>query len=238
MTTKGISSVVEVCPKLRYLSKHHVFADMSASMIIAFLQFMPSNTGVLSNQQTRSKELFDGCHFVNAETIVWIIVGCPASEVFRINSFSQSTFTIPSRDLLKEPWDSTKFRELKLHLQLDKVQKASNKEEMIFSDPVPRWMIGLERIFYQLTVLTDLRILDLRVAVERRGDDATISNRNKAFVGMLTLDDRATGLSWLAAVARRTDESGASLRIFQPKCDIGRIRVQATGSRLDCRTLA
>src|SRR5690349_21766644 len=85
---------------------------------------------------------------------------------------------IPSRDLLEEPWESTKFRELKFHLQLDKEQEASNKEEMVFSDPMPRWTIGLERLYHQLAVLTDLRILDLRVAVERR-DDATISYRNK-----------------------------------------------------------
>ncbi|KAF9546020.1 hypothetical protein EC957_010296 [Mortierella hygrophila] len=176
MTTKGIFSVVEACPKLRDLSKHHVFTDMSASMIIAFLQFMPSNNGVLSNQDHRLDYR-------------WV----PASEVFMISSFPQSAFTIPSRDLVEEPWGPIKFSELKLQHQLDKEQEASNKEEMIFSDPMPRWIIRLERIFCQFTVLTDLRILDPRVAVERRGDDATISYKNKAFVRMLKPEDRATG---------------------------------------------
>lgn len=88
-------------------------------------------------------------------------------EVFKISSFWQLTFTIPSRDLLEEPWESTKFRELKLHLHLDKEQEASSKEEMVSSDPMPRWMIGLKRLYHQLAGLTDLQILDLRVPVER-----------------------------------------------------------------------
>ncbi|KAF9274501.1 hypothetical protein BGZ88_002975, partial [Linnemannia elongata] len=66
----------------------------------------------------------------------------------------------------------TNLKELKLCLRLDEEQEAPYEAEMFFSDPMPRWTIGLERLYRQVRCLPDLRILDLRVAVERNIPDS------------------------------------------------------------------
>ncbi|KAF9154926.1 hypothetical protein BG015_011611 [Linnemannia schmuckeri] len=186
-----VSCAVKVCTKLEALSNHHLFTDRGASMAIAFPQSMPSNTA----DSVKSIVLGD-CHYINAGSVIWIFVGSPVLEAFRNSSFWQLDFKIPLKDLVEKPWKSTKLRELKLHPQFAKEQEAPNKEEFVFSNSMPRWMIGLERLYRQLTVLTDLRGLDLRVAVERR-DVAYITYMNKTFVAVSTLEDQvAARLDW------------------------------------------
>ncbi|KAH7047098.1 hypothetical protein BKA57DRAFT_506093 [Linnemannia elongata] len=89
-------------------------------------------------------------------------------------------------------------------------QEAPYEAEMFFSDPMPRWTIGLERLYRQVRCLPDLRLLDLRVAVERNipdsYDDEITAYKDKTFVGMLTLEAPVSG-----RVAGRTRESGGGL---------------------------
>ncbi|KAF9332076.1 hypothetical protein BGZ91_011843 [Linnemannia elongata] len=81
--------------------------------------------------------------------------------------------------------------ELKLCLRLDEEQEAPYEAEMFFSNPMPCWTLGLERLYRQVRCLPDLRILGLRIAVERNipdsYDDEITTYKDKTFVGMLTL---------------------------------------------------
>lgn len=96
-----------------------------------------------------------------------IFVHSPALEVFRISIAHRSKLEISLDELLSQGWTSTKLKELKLCLRLDEEQEVPYRAEIFFSDPMPRWTIGLERLYRQIGHLTDLRILDLRVAMEK-----------------------------------------------------------------------
>ncbi|KAF8931217.1 hypothetical protein BGZ47_000188 [Haplosporangium gracile] len=122
-------------------------------------------------------------------------------EDWEINIDWLSTATILLGDLFHQEWALAKFNELKLYIQLDEEQEEPDEEELIFSDPMPRWTIGLERFYRQIGALTQLRVLDLRVAVERgnQGSDGDyITYKDKTFPGLLTLENQSKGrLGWL-----------------------------------------
>jgi hypothetical protein len=132
---------------------------------------------------------------ISISSFVWIFHWCSFLEVFRISANWQSKFTLPLNNLVSLTWASKKFRELKLCVQLDKYQQEPDKDDIASSTPMPTWTIGLERLCRQLGVLTDLRILDLRVAVWSRSN---VTYKDKTFAGMLSLEDRTTGrFGWL-----------------------------------------
>ncbi|KAF9108422.1 hypothetical protein BGX29_000058 [Mortierella sp. GBA35] len=108
-------------------------------------------------------------------------------------------------DLASEPWASTKIRELQLYLTRDDEQQDPEPSEILFSDPMPRWTRGLESFYFQIGLLTDVRILDLTLAVEkdsRHSHSSFVSYKGNTFTEMLNQEDRATGhLGWLQLLA-------------------------------------
>lgn len=214
-----VARVAKACPKLKGLSKHHVYKDYGGTMMIAFLQNMPTNTvetvqigafdegrdqfdeGLVVQKESVKSIIFDECAMISIGTISWIFSWCSALEVFRISTNDWSRFTIPLRDLVSREWASNKLRKLKLSVLLDKEQESLDEENIVVSDPMPQWTIGLERLYRQIGALTQLRILDLRVAEEegsRNYSDFPTAYKHKTFPGMMTLEDRTAGrLGWL-----------------------------------------
>lgn len=121
---------------------------------------------------------------ISVGTINWIFSWCSALEVFRISADRWSRFTIPLHDLVSQEWASNKFRELKLNVLLDEEQEEPDVEDIVLSDPMPRWTIGLVRLYRQIGVLAQLRILDLRVAEwegNRHRSDFPLAYKHKTF---------------------------------------------------------
>ncbi|KAK5815004.1 hypothetical protein F5H01DRAFT_344755 [Linnemannia elongata] len=215
--------ILETCPKLKHLSKRDIQADEEGRMMFAFLEQMEENTleslqflqyteelqslvwGLEFHNKSVKSVILDECQSMTATSIAWIFHQCPALEVFRISMNFDSEFEIPLDMLISQEWASTKFKELKLYVQLEEEQEELGEEDFVFSDPMPQWTIGLERFYRQIGVLTQLRILDLRVAVERGsrdgdgdGDGDYITYKDKTFPGLLTLENRAIGrVGWL-----------------------------------------
>ncbi|KAK5815005.1 hypothetical protein F5H01DRAFT_344756 [Linnemannia elongata] len=213
-----VERVAKACPKLTGLSKHHIFKDFGGTMMIAFLQYMPANTveavqisefdewdlldeGLTVQKESVKNIVLDECAEISVSTVSWIFSWCSALEVFRFTTKRESTFSLPLHDLVSQEWASNKFRELKLSVLLREDQEQPDEEDIVFSDPMPRWTIGLERLYRQIGALTQLRILDLRVVVDKtsRGSDGfLITYKDRTFPGFLTLEDRTAGrLGWL-----------------------------------------
>ncbi|KAF9154928.1 hypothetical protein BG015_011613 [Linnemannia schmuckeri] len=214
-----VTQIVKGCPKLKGVSKHDSYRDIGGTMMIAFLQGMPVNTvesvqisaldedweqldeGLEAQKESVENIVLDECTMISIGSVIWIFFYCSALEVFRINIDWLSRVTIPLDDLVIQEWASTKFHELELSVQLNEEQEEPGEEDFVFSNPMPRWTIGLERFYRQIGALTQLRVLDLRVAVERgnRGRDGLpIAYKHKTFPGMMTLEDRTTGcFGWL-----------------------------------------
>ncbi|KAK3822465.1 MAG: hypothetical protein JOS17DRAFT_753655 [Linnemannia elongata] len=211
--------ILETCPKLKHLSKRDIQADEEGRMMFAFLEQMEKNTleslqflqyreelqslvwGLEFHNKSVKRVIFDECQSMAANSIAWIFHQCPALEVFKISMNYDSEFEIPLDMLVGQEWASTKFKELKLYVQLEEEQEELGEEDLVFSDPMPHWTIGLERFYRQIGVLTQLRILDLRVAMERGSMDSDgdyITYKDKTFPGLLTLENRARGrVGWL-----------------------------------------
>ncbi|KAF8931218.1 hypothetical protein BGZ47_000189 [Haplosporangium gracile] len=239
--------ILETCPKLKRLSKRDIQEDEEGRMMFAFLEQMKENTleslqflqyteelqslvwGLEFHNKSIRSVILDECQLMSAASIAWIFHQCPILEVFKISMNYGSEFEIPLDVLLSQGWASTKLKELKLYVQLDEEQEEPDEEELIFSDPMPRWTIGLERFYRQIGALTQLRVLDLRVAVERgnQGSDGDyITYKDKTFPGLLTLENQSKGrLGWLQLLGglRNLEELHGSfnLDIKLPRCEFG-----------------
>jgi hypothetical protein len=211
--------ILEACPKLKHLSKRDIQADEGGRMMFALLQQMKENTleslqflqyteelqslvwGLEFHNKSVKSVILDDCQSMSAASIAWIFFQCPALEAFKISINYDSEFEIPLNVLVGQEWASTSFKELKLFIKLDEEQEHPGEEDMVFSDPMPRWTTGLERFCRQLGVLTQLRVLNLRVVVEkesRYSDGDYITYKDKTFPGLLTLEDRSNGrMGWL-----------------------------------------
>ncbi|KAF9141479.1 hypothetical protein BGX30_004696 [Mortierella sp. GBA39] len=239
--------ILESCQKLKHLSKRDIQADEEGRMMFAFLEQMEENTleslqflqykeelqslvwGLEFHNKSVKSVILDECQSMTASSIAWIFHRCSALEVFRISMYYDSEFEIPLDMLVGQEWASTKFRELKLYVQLEEEQEELGEEDFVFSDPMPHWMIGLERFYRQIGVLTQLRILDLRAAVERGSRDSDgdyITYKDKTFPGLLTLENRAIGrVGWLQLLGglRNLEELHGSFNMdtMIPGCEFG-----------------
>ncbi|KAG0053027.1 hypothetical protein BGZ89_003028 [Linnemannia elongata] len=213
--------ISKACPKLRHLRKLHTHTDKEGTMALAFLHNMPVNTveslhiarlsedvrtfgdGLDFHKGSIKSIIFDGCRWIDADSLVSIFFQSSILEVFRISMSSDSRFEIPLERLVTQQWASTKFRELKLYLRLtDNEQNPEHPTDALaIAESIPDWAIGLERFYRQVGALTQLRILDLRVAVEKSRQDSDgfpITYKDRTFPGLLTLEDRSKGrLGWL-----------------------------------------
>ncbi|KAF9100002.1 hypothetical protein BGX23_007455 [Mortierella sp. AD031] len=142
---------------------------------------------------------------IGEDSVLSILAQSSALEVFQMSIDYESEFEILLNSLASEPWASTKIRELQLYLTRDDEQQDPEPSEIRFSDPMPRWTRGLESFYCQIGLLTDVRILDLTLAVEkdsRHSHSSFVSYKGNTFTEMLNQEDRATGhLGWLQLLA-------------------------------------
>ncbi|KAG0068135.1 hypothetical protein BGZ90_000708 [Linnemannia elongata] len=164
------TSILQDCLKLKHLNKFDCEADEEEGVddVCILKSHGREYAGVL---------LYALCRFdPHSKSIKSIIFG----ECFAIRTRSLTAIFI-----------LTNLKELKLCLRLDEEQEAPYEAEMFFSNPMPCWTLGLERLYRQVRCLPDLRILGLRIAVERNipdsYDDEITTYKDKTFVGMLTL---------------------------------------------------
>ncbi|KAG0275270.1 hypothetical protein BGZ96_003852 [Linnemannia gamsii] len=212
--------ILEACPRLKHLSKWDIQADEEGRMMFAFLEQMKENTleslqflqyteelqslvwGLDYHNKSVKSIILNECQSMSATSIAWIFFQCPALEVFKISINYDSEFEIPRDVLVRQEWASTKFKELKLFVQLD-------EEVLEPSYPMSDWTNGMERFCRQIGALTQLRVLDLKVAVEkdsRNRDGDYITYKDKTFPGLLTLEDRGKGcLGWLQLLSGLKD---------------------------------
>ena len=213
--------ISKACPNLRHLRKLHTYTDKEGTMALAFLHNMPVNTveslhiarlsedvrtfgdGLDFHKGSIKSIVFDGCRWINVDSLVSIFFQSLILEVFRISMTFDSRFEIPLERLVTQQWASTKFRELKLYLRLiDNEQNPEHPADVLtIAESIPDWAIGLERFYRQVGALTQLRILDLKVAVARNRRDSQglyLTYKDRTFPGLLTLEGRSKGrLGWL-----------------------------------------
>ncbi|KAF9546019.1 hypothetical protein EC957_010295 [Mortierella hygrophila] len=213
--------ISKACPKLRHLRKLHTYTDKEGTMALAFLHSMPVNTveslhiarlsedvrtfgdGLDFHKESIKSIVFDGCRWIDADSLVSIFFQSSNLEVFRISMSLYSRFEIPLERLVTQQWASTKFRELELCLRLtDNEQNPEHPADALtIAESIPDWAIGLERFYRQVGALAQLRILDLKVAVDnnrRFSGGSYLTYKDRAFPGLLTLGDRSRGrLGWL-----------------------------------------
>lgn len=213
--------ISKACPKLRHLRKLHTHTDKEGTMALAFLHNMPVNTveslhiarlsedvrtfgdGLDFHKGSIKSIVFEGCRWIDADSLVSIFFQSSILEVFRISMSFDSRFEIPLERLITQEWASTKFRELKLYLRLtDNEQNPGHPANALtIAESIPDWAIGLERFYRQVGALTQLRILDLKVAVNNNRRDSEgryVTYKYRTFPGLLTLEDRSKGrLGWL-----------------------------------------
>ncbi|KAF9117607.1 hypothetical protein BGX30_005312, partial [Mortierella sp. GBA39] len=213
--------ISKACPKLRHLRKLHTYTDKEGTMALAFLHNMPVNTveslhiarlsedvrtfgdGLDLHKESIKSIVFDRCRWIDVDSLVSIFFQSSILEVFRISMSLYSRFEIPLERLVTQQWASTKFRELKLYLRLaDNEQNPEHPADALaITESIPDWAIGLERFYRQVGALAQLRILDLKVAVDnnrRVSEGRYLTYKDRAFPGLLTLEDRSRGrLGWL-----------------------------------------
>ncbi|KAK3822464.1 MAG: hypothetical protein JOS17DRAFT_753654 [Linnemannia elongata] len=213
--------ISKACPKLRHLRKLHTHTDMEGTMALAFLHNMPVNTveslhivrlsedvrtfgdGIDFHKGSIKSIVFDQCRWIDANSLVSIFFQSSILEVFRISMSFESRFEIPLERLVTQKWASSKFRQLKLYLRLtdNELDPEHPADVLTVVESTPDWAIGLERFYHQVGALTQLRILDLKVAVDnnsRHNEGRYLTYKDRTFAGFLTLENRPKGrLGWL-----------------------------------------
>ncbi|KAF9152605.1 hypothetical protein BG015_005002 [Linnemannia schmuckeri] len=203
--------LAECCPRLRSLKQTGFSFDRQGVMASQLLEALPVNTieslsisqvqerpsskGVLGLRyhfQSLKSIIFDVCIRVNQVTVNAILFECPELEVFRITSYAHSNFEHSLREIVKKPWASTKFKELRLVLTLNELAKLPT-DYYLEEDMTPAGVKRLAKFYQQLGSLRELRILDLKVDFDKGGmydEDEPVEYFHYSFPGMLTLEDK------------------------------------------------
>ncbi|KAG0058527.1 hypothetical protein BGZ89_001204 [Linnemannia elongata] len=181
--------MAQCCPRLKSLRQTGFSFDRQGTMMHRLLEAKAANT-IEVNQVT-----------VNA-----ILFGCPDLEVFRITSHARSNFEHSLHEIVKKPWASNKFKELRLILTLNGLSNLPDDfypEEDMPPDGVKR----LTKFYRQIGSLRELRILDLRVDFDKGmyDVDEPIEYFHYSFTGFLTLEDRQRyRIGWLGLMGGLT----------------------------------
>ncbi|KAF9908357.1 hypothetical protein EC991_009909 [Linnemannia zychae] len=209
--TDVAQKIADCCPRLRELNKTDITFDRHGSMATVLLQALPEQTiesfyflqlqekkqtslhaGLCCHTKSLRRVCFDECCVINMETVKAILFNCTQLEVFRITTDFKPHFKIPLTNVVKQPWASTNFTELRLVLALENcLTKRSHNFDP--SNIPARSITGLTKLYRQLASLLELRILDLRVSdyedynsnIPKLLDYSLFS-----FPGMLTLPSR------------------------------------------------
>ncbi|KAF8946795.1 hypothetical protein BGZ47_011381 [Haplosporangium gracile] len=169
--------------------------NMIESLLITQVQERPSSRDLLGlhyHFQSLKSIIIDVCIRINQVTVNAILFECPELEVFRITSYAHSNFEHSLREIVKKPWASTKFKELRLVLTLNELAKLP-MDYYPEEDMTPAGVKRLARFYQQLGSLRELRILDLKVDFDKGGmydEDEPVEYFHYSFPGMLTLEDR------------------------------------------------
>ncbi|KAF9123137.1 hypothetical protein BGX30_001612 [Mortierella sp. GBA39] len=203
--------MAECCPRLKSLRQTGFSFDKQGIMVFQLLEAKAANTiesvlileiherpssrnllGLHHHFLSLKSIIFDQCTRVNQVTVNAILFECPDLEVFRITSYAHSDFEHSLREIVKKPWASNKFKELRLVLTLNELAKLPldyYPEEDMTPDGVKR----LTKFYRQLASLRELRILDLKVDFDKGGmydEDEPVEYYHYSFPGFLTLEDR------------------------------------------------
>ncbi|KAG9064610.1 hypothetical protein KI688_002868 [Linnemannia hyalina] len=203
--------MAECCPRLKSLRQAGFSFDKQGFMVSQLLEAKAANTiesvlilhiherpssrnllGLHHHFLSLKSIIFDACTRVNQVTVNAILFGCPDLEVFRITSHVHSDFEHSLHEIVKKPWASNKFKELRLVLTFNELAKLPMDyypEEDMTPDGVKR----LTKFYRQLASLRELRILDLKVDFDKGGmydEDEPVEYYHYSFPGFLTLEDR------------------------------------------------
>ncbi|KAF9273539.1 hypothetical protein BGZ88_003698 [Linnemannia elongata] len=217
--------MAECCPRLKSLRQTGFSFDKQGTMMHQLLEAKAANTiesvlvfqveerpssrnllGLHHHFLSLKSIIFDACTRVNQVTVNAILFGCPDLEVFRITSHARSNFEHSLHEIVKKPWASNKFKELRLILTLNGLSNLPDDfypEEDMPPDGVKR----LTKFYRQIGSLRELRILDLRVDFDKGmyDVDEPIEYFHYPFTGFLTLEDRQRyRIGWLGLMGGLT----------------------------------
>ncbi|KAF9118468.1 hypothetical protein BGW39_001155, partial [Mortierella sp. 14UC] len=187
---------IQLCPKLTSLSQRHVSTNEDGLMMPAFLQHMSRNTlesfeyrhltdeaanfeqWFGNKSESLKRIVFEECQGSGKDKIHGPLSQCYELEEFRIGIARDSDFVIP----MPSP-------ELKLYVNLSPNQHRPKQPKGLHGmDQYPNWTKTLDMLYKNIAYKKSLRILDLRVAVEkssRNSDGSYTTYKDKTFPGMI-----------------------------------------------------
>lgn len=203
--------MTECCPRLKSLRQTGFSFDRQGTMMLQLLDAKEANTiesalifqiqerpssrnllGLYHHFLSLKSIIFDACTRVNQVTVNAILFECPDLEVFGITSYVHSDFKHSLQGIVKKPWASNKFKELRLVLTLNELAKLPD-DYYPEEDMTPVGVKRLTKFYRQLGSLRELRILDLKVDFDKGNmydEDEPVEYFHYSSPGFLTLEDR------------------------------------------------
>ena len=208
--------LVQSCPRLQDLQQTNGSHDKEGALLFATAEYMDKDTlaslyfrglndeeGGLRRVVARHSGsltciILDICSTIRTVCLQTILFNCAMLEMLEVTGDSPEKFKISLGDAVAKPWATSRLR--KLHLVVDIGDNTILLRDR--TDPFG-WLQDdirkkqLDQLFREIGKQTELRSLELRVAVDEDGledeDEEILVYKNFFFPGMLTLHDATVG---------------------------------------------